>query len=220
MPVTNVEQARFNMVQQQIRPWEVLDQRVLDVLTTTPREAFVPEPLRALAFSDLNIPLSHNQVMMPPKLEGRLLQSLNIQSGDSVLEIGTGSAYLTACLARLGGTVLSVDIHADFQQQAQSKLEAQDIGNVVLQDSDAALGWSGEQQFDVVAVTGSLPQLHQGFHRNLSIGGRLFVIVGQPPIMEALLITRVGKTEWSRKSLFDTSVPPLEHAEQPEKFVF
>ena len=216
----NVEQARFNMIQQQIRPWEVLDQRVLDILETTPREAFVPEPYRALAFSDMNIPLPHGQQMMAPKLEGRLLQSLVIRPDDSILEIGTGSGYLAACLARLGDQVVSVDIYPDFLQQAQSKLEAQGIGNVVLQESDAAVGWSGGQSFDVIAITGSLPVLHEGFHRSLAIGGRLFVVVGRPPIMEALLITRMGTAEWSRESLFETSVSTLVHAKQPEKFAF
>jgi len=220
MSTMDIEQARFNMIQQQIRPWDVLDQRVLDVLASIPRETFVPEPYRALAFSDISIPLANNQVMMPPKLEGRLLQTLDIQPLDSILEIGTGSGYLSACLARLGGQVLSVELFPDLQEQAQSNLQAQEIQNVVLQESDAALGWPGEETFDVIAVTGSLPIYPAGFWQNLSLGGRLFLIVGKPPAMEALLITRVGKGEWSRESLFETSIPALEHCEQPEKFVF
>lgn len=220
MSAVDVEKARFNMIQQQIRPWEVLDQRVLDVLERTPREEFVPEPYRALAFSDLNIPLPHDQVMMSPKLEGRLLQSLDIQPLDSVLEVGTGTGYLAACLARLADRVLSVDIYPDLQEQARANIEAQRIQNVTLQESDAALGWSGEETFDVIAVTGSLPKYHQGFLGNLSPGGRLFLITGRPPAMEALLITRMGNGESSRESLFETSIPALEHCKQPESFVF
>lgn len=220
MEQMNLEQARFNMIEQQIRPWDVLDDRVLEVLSATPREDFVPEKYRALAFSDISIPLPHDQVMMPPKLEGRLLQSLELQSTDSILEIGTGSAYLTAGLARLGERVHSIELYEDFIDAARDKLAQHDIHNVTLEAGDAAAGWSGGQTFDAIAVTGSLPTLHQGFHKLLNPGGRLFVIVGQPPVMQALLITRVGEQEWNHESLFETSIPPLVNAPQPESFVF
>ncbi len=220
MNAMNMEQARFNMIEQQIRPWDVLDDQVLDTLSQTPRETFVPERYQALAFSDLSIPLAHGQAMMPPKLEGKLLQSLTIHSTDSILEIGTGSGYLTACLARLGKQVVSVDLYDDFVEQARDKLEQQGIKNVTFEVGDAAAGWKSDNGFDVIAVTGSLPVLHQGFHTLLNPGGRLFVITGNPPIMQALLITRVGNTEWNQESLFETSIPPLVNASEPDKFNF
>lgn len=220
MNALNFEQARFNMIEQQIRPWDVLDDRVLKTLTDTPREDFVPEQYRALAFSDISIPIGHDQAMMAPKIEGRLLQSLSIQPADRILEIGTGSGYLTACLAQLGQTVHSVDLFEDFIDNAREKLQAHGIDNCTLDVQDAANGWNDNDPFDVIAVTGSLPVLHQGFHNNLNIGGRLFVIVGKPPIMQALLITRAGPAEWTQDSLFETSVPALLHARQPEAFSF
>lgn len=220
MTTMNLEQARFNMVEQQIRTWDVLDDRILDVLSDTPREDFVAEQYRALAFIDISVPLAHDQVMMPPKLEGRLLQSLLIQPGDEILEIGTGSAYLTACLAKLGSRVQSVDLYEDFTTRAGERLKQHGIGNVTLATGDAAAGWASATGFDAIAVTGSLPVLHEGFHTLLRPGGRLFVIVGKPPIMQALLITRVDESEWNQESLFETSVPALVNAPEPEVFRF
>lgn len=219
MTQIDIEQARFNMIEQQVRPWDVLDQRVLDVMSATPREDFVPERYRSLAFADINIPLGHDQVMMAPKTEGRLLQVLDVQAGDSVLEIGTGSGYLTACLSRLGNHVTSVEIFPEFREAAAAKLAAHGFRNVTLRDADAANGIGSDSRYDVIAVTGSLPLLHRQFHDNLAIGGRLFVIAGMPPVMEALLITRIDERNWSRESLFETSLPPLLHAEQPQQFV-
>ena len=219
MTQIDIEQARFNMIEQQVRPWDVLDQRVLDVMSATPREDFVPEKYRSLAFADINIPLGHDQVMMAPKTEGRLLQVLDVQAGDSVLEIGTGSGYLTACLSRLGNHVTSVEIFPEFREAAAAKLAAHGFRNVTLRDADAANGIGSDTRYDVIAVTGSLPLLHRQFHDNLSIGGRLFVIAGMPPVMEALLITRIDERNWSRESLFETSLPPLLHAEQPQQFI-
>lgn len=213
--------ARYNMIEQQIRPWDVLDQRVLDVLTATPREAFVPEKYQStLAFSDICIPLEHGEFMMSPKLEGRLLQTLDLQPTDKVLEIGTGSGFLTACLAQLAQQIVSVDLYADFKYATERKLAGQAITNVELKVDDAAQGYGADGQFDVIALTGSLPELHQGFHRSLAIGGRLFVIVGQPPMMEALLITRVGAEQWAQESVFDTMIPPLLNAATPAPFRF
>ncbi len=216
----NIEQARFNMIEQQIRPWDVLDDRVLSTLSSTPREHFVPEEYRELAFSDISVPLGHNQAMMPPKLEGKLLQALTIDSTDRILEVGTGSGYLTACLAKLGDTVLSVDLYDDFIEQARTKLEQQGVTNVTLVQGDAAAGWQSESGFDVIAITGSLPVLHRGFHKLLKRGGRLFVIAGQPPVMQAMLVTRVGDQEWNQESLFETSLPALLNAPRPEAFRF
>jgi protein-L-isoaspartate(D-aspartate) O-methyltransferase len=216
----NIEQARFNMIEQQIRPWDVLDDTILSTLSATPREDFVPEQYRSLAFSDISIPLAHDQHMLAPKLEGKLLQSLAITPDDAILEIGTGSAYLTACLARLGRSVHSVDLYATFTVQAKTRLAAHRIDNVSLETADAATGLPTEQRFDAIAVCGSLPVLHQGFHSLLKPGGRLFVVVGRPPIMQALLITRSGAQEWRQESLFETSLPALINAPQPTIFSF
>lgn len=218
---TDLERARFNMIEQQIRPWDVLDQRVLDVIAAVPREDFVPEQYRStLAFSDISLPLGHDQYMLPPKVQGRLLQSLALQPGDTVLEVGTGSGYLTACLARLAGRVFSVDIVPEFKNAAERRLAGLGSRNVELAVADAAAGWDTEDAFDAIAVTGSLPLLHRGFHRALRTGGRLFVVVGTPPIMEALLITRIGADQWAQESLFDTLIPPLINAAAPPRFRF
>jgi protein-L-isoaspartate(D-aspartate) O-methyltransferase len=220
MNALNIDQARFNMIEQQVRPWDVLDDRVLRTLTEVPREEFVPERYRSLAFSDLSIPLDHGQAMMAPKIEGKLLQALAVREGDRVLEIGTGSGYLTACLAHMGGKVHSVDIFESFIQEARPKLETACKGRFTLETRDAAAGWDQAGAFDAIAVTGSLPVLHRGFHEALAVGGRLFVVVGRPPVMQALLITRTADAEWTQQSLFETSLPALVNAEQPDAFRF
>ncbi len=220
MNQASIEQARFNMIEQQVRPWDVLDPKVLDTMNTVPREQFVPERYRSLAFADTSIPLGHDEVMMPPKLEGRLLQALAITPTDRILEIGTGSGYLTACLARLGQHVTSYDIHADFTAAAGEALRAQSIDNVSLVTADVASGIDSDERFDVIAVTGSIPVLQRQFFDNLAIGGRLFVISGELPIMEACLITRVDETNWARESLLETCMPPLQNAAQPQEFIF
>ncbi len=216
----NFEQARYNMVEQQIRTWEVLDSRVLDLLLTVPREDFVPERFRKLAFSDICIPLGQGEVMMPPKVEARLLQALELQPTDKILEIGTGSGYLTALLARLGKHVLSVEIEPEFTRAAEAKLATHGIGNVKLEVGDGVYGWEREAPYDAIAVTGSVPLLTDHFQRQLAIGGRLFVIVGASPVMEARLITRMDDHEWIQESLFETDLPPLRGAPCPQKFVF
>jgi len=220
MKQTEIEQARFNMIEQQIRPWDVLDQQVLDTMNTIPREDFVPERYRSLAFADTNIPLGHEQVMMAPKLEGRLLQALAIAPTDRILEIGTGSGYLTACLAGLGQHVTSFDIMPDFTAAAGDVLQGRETSNVALHTADVANGIDSDERYDAIAVTGSLPLLQQQFHNNLSIGGRLFVITGQLPIMEACLITRVDEHNWSRESLLETCMPPLLNASAAQDFIF
>ena len=220
MNALNFEQARFNMIEQQVRPWDVLDDRVLKALAEVPRERFAPERYRSLAFSDLSIPLDHGQAMMAPKVEGRLLQALNVVPGDRVLEIGTGSGYLTACLAHLGGQVHSVDIFESFVQEAGARLEPGYAGRFTLETRDAAAGWDPPAAFDAIAVTGSLPVLHRGFHEALALGGRLFVVVGKPPVMQALLITRTGGSAWTQDSLLETSLPALVNAPQPDAFRF
>ena len=220
MNQSEIEQARFNMIEQQIRTWDVLDQRVLDVMKSVPREQFVPEHYRSLAFADTNIPLGHDQVMMAPKLEGRLLQALAIKPDDKILEIGTGSGYLTACLASLGQHVTSFDIMPDFTAAAGDALQVREISNISLHTADVANGIDSDERFDAIAVTGSLPVLQQQFHNNLAIGGRLFVISGELPIMEASLITRIDEHNWARESLFETCIPALLNANSTQDFVF
>lgn len=212
------EQARLNMIEQQIRPWEVLDQRVLDAMAATPREDFVPGRYRMLAFADIAIALGHGEVMMPPKLEGRLLQALSLAPTDSVLEIGTGSGYLTALLARLARRVVSVDIYADFVGEARDKLAAHGVNNVELAVGDARLGWPAAGRCDAIAVTGSLPEVPHELLSQLQPGGRLFVVVGAPPAMQARLVTRLSETKWASETLFETELPPLVGAEPKVRF--
>jgi protein-L-isoaspartate(D-aspartate) O-methyltransferase len=216
----NIEQARYNMIEQQIRPWDVLDYRVLDVLKNTPRERFVPKEYANLAFTDTEIPLGHGRVTLEPKMEGRILQELAIKPTDSILEIGTGSGYLTACLAKLGSDVVTVELHPDLSQHAQQQVAGQGLENVQFRIADAAEGWSGDGNFDVIVITGSLPVMQESFKKQLNIGGRMFVVVGEAPIMEALLITRTGDNDWEIRSLFETSIPALENAVRPQKFTF
>jgi protein-L-isoaspartate(D-aspartate) O-methyltransferase len=212
MPDLDFERARFNMVEQQIRTWEVLNDRVLNVLRDVPREKFVPAQYRQLAFADLSIPLPHDQVMLEPKIEARILQAVDPQPSEQVLHIGTGSGYLAACLAHMAAHVTSVDIFPDFKDMAQKNLAEQGIANVTLETGDAARGWNDGRRYDVVVVGASLPELHRGFHESLNVGGRLFLIVGKPPIMEALLITRIAEDQWAHESLFETSTPALINA--------
>lgn len=216
----NIEQARANMITQQIRAWEVSDQLVLDVVASTPREHFVPAAYRKLAFADMNVPLGHDQVMLTPKEEARIIQSLKIQAGEHLLEVGTGSAYMTALLAKLGQHVVSVDIFPEFIQAAQEKLTMLDISNVTLQVGDAARGWSRQQLYNVIVITGSLPFLPEDFRHSLEVGGRLFAIIGQAPTMEAVLFKRLTLEEWSEEKLFETVVPSLLNATTSSKFVF
>jgi protein-L-isoaspartate(D-aspartate) O-methyltransferase len=218
MSQLDIEQARFNMIEQQVRPWDVLDQRVLDVMSATPREAFVPPNYRSLAFADINIPLGHDQVMMEPKMEGRLLQVLDIKENDSILEIGTGSGYLTACLARLGNHVTSIEIFPELREAAATRLNGQGARNVTLKDGDAANGIGADTRYDAIAVTGSIPVPGKQFHDNLTLGGRLFLITGTPPVMQAALITRIDEANWSQESLFETSLPPLVNATEAPRF--
>lgn len=211
--------AREQMIDQQIRAWDVLQPRVLRILGEVPREHFVPEAYTRLAFADTEIPLPHGENMMAPKVEGRLLQALEIEPGDRILEVGTGSGFLTACLARLGEHVVSIDCHSDFIAQAADKLREIDIMNVELNTMDATRELpSGE--FDAIAVTGSLPELDPRFPQALAPDGRLFVVVGDAPAMEALLITRTGDSEWSRESLFETVLRRLRNADRPPQFSF
>ena len=214
----NFEQARLNMIEQQIRTWEVLDQNVLDLIAQVHREDFVPEEFRLLAFADVQLPLKHSQVTMTPKSEARLLQSLDIHNTDSILEIGTGCAYLTALLAHSGQHVTSVDIFPEFTREAGNKLKQHNINNVTLETGDGIKGWNKNKPYDVIAVTGSIPVPDRSFQEQLAPGGRLFIIVGKSPVMDALLITRVGDNEWTSESIFETDIPALIGVTEPETF--
>ena len=214
------EQARYNMVEQQIRPWDVLDQGVLDLLFKVRREDFVPEAHRSLAFVDMEIPLGHGEFMWTPKLEARVLQELDIRRNDRVLEVGTGSGYLTALLAAEAAEVVSVDIQPDFTAAAGQKLRAHGIGNVELHTGDAATDWDDEDSFDVIVLTGSTPLLSDALVRRLRTGGRLFAVVGEAPVMQAQLVTCNAPGAYRSVTLFETCVKALVNAPHPAAFVF
>jgi protein-L-isoaspartate(D-aspartate) O-methyltransferase len=216
----DIEQARFNMVEQQIRPWEVLDQRVLDLLWAIKREEYVPEKYRALAFVDMQIPLGFGEVMLAPKLEARIVQELGLTKQDRILEVGTGSGYMTALLATLGQHVVSVEIVAELAALGAANLKAYGVANVTLEVGDAARGWAKCEPYDVIVLTGSTPILPQAFIESLKPGGRLFAIVGEPPVMKAALYNRAAQGGYSSIELFETVVPPLRNALQRERFVF
>lgn len=213
----NLERARTQMLEQQVRAWEVLDPRVLDAMAQVPREEFVPPRYRGVAFADANIPLGHGQVMMIPQVEGRLLQSLALESHDRVLEVGTGSGFLAACLGQLAAEVTSIEILPDLSTAAGDVLGRLAVPNVRLEVGDVFLGLPGHG-YDAIAVTGSLPLYDSRFEQALAPGGRLFVIVGRPPVMEAILVTRATEDAWSRESLFETVIPPLRGALAPSAF--
>ncbi|HZD53406.1 MAG TPA: protein-L-isoaspartate O-methyltransferase [Woeseiaceae bacterium] len=216
---TNTEFARTQMVAQQVRAWEVFDPRVLDVLGGVPREHFVPPAYRSLAFAETSIPLGHGQFMMPPSLEGRLLQALDPTPADQVLEIGTGSGFLSACLSKLARSVVSVELFSDLSDTAAAKLAALDIGNVTLLTIDATRELP-EGRFDAIAVTASLPLFDMRFFEVLNPGGRLFVIIGSPPVMEAQLVVRGDDGRPRVTSLFETNVLPLVNAPSLPAFRF
>ena len=214
----DVELARSKMLGQQIRSQEVFDHRVLDVLAAVPRERFVPERFRNMAFAEVQLPLDHGEHMMEPRAEGRLLQALAVRATDRVLEVGTGSGFLTACLARLGASVESFDIHGELTERARARLELQGIRNATLATRDLCRLPADLGRYEAIAVTGALPALDPSFQRHLSVGGRLFVVVGAPPAMEALLVTRVGEDAFTRQSLFETELDYLRNAQAPSRF--
>ncbi len=215
----DIEQARFNMIEQQIRPWEVLDATVLDVLRKVPREHFVPEDYRDLAFADIQIPIGHGEVMMEPKVEARMVQELELDGQCKVLEIGTGSGYVSALLASMAQSVVSVEIYKDLSNRAAERLAAFGIGNVILESGDASQGWPSAGGFDAILLTGSVPDIPRPFIDSLKPGGRLVAVVGTEPVMEAVRLTREGDGV-VRTSLFDTLLPPLVNASAPRQFVF
>lgn len=223
MTALNFEQARFNMVEQQIRTWHVLDKDILALFLRLPREDFVPAKYKEHAFTDMSIPLDPveglPQVMMPPKLEAYMLQALKLTSNEKVLEIGTGTGYVTALLASMAGHVVTVDISSETQKNAAANLAKHHISNVSYETGDGSHGWDTKNTYDVIVLTGSLPVLPDQFQSQLNVGGRLFVIVGDAPAMDVLLITRSSEKEWSHEVLIETNLPALNNAIQPERFV-
>lgn len=216
----NVEQARFNMIEQQIRPCEVFDARILELLKHVRREHFVPADKRELAFADMEIPLGYGAFMWQPKLEARVVQELRVSRNDSVLEVGTGSGYLTALLSAVAGHVISVEIVPQLSAAARQNLATMRRDNITLEVGDASHGWGGSASYDVIVLTGSTPVLPEEFQNSLNVGGRLFAVVGDAPVMQAKLITCIAPGAFETVNLMETCIAPLENAQQPIRFVF
>ncbi len=215
----NTEFARLQMVNQQVRGWNVYDEDVLAMLKALPRERFVPQGYESLAFADMEIAIGHGERMMTPTIEGRLLQALSLDGDEKVLEIGTGSGFMTACLASLAAEVTSIDIHADFLSAAEAKLAACELHNVELIEMDA-MRELPDGGFDAIAVTGSIQTFDPRFVEALNPDGHLFVVVGEAPAMEARLIERTDGNDWHTVSLFETTLAPLVHGALPPQFSF
>jgi len=215
----DIEAARQQMIDQQVRSWDVLDTRVLDTLRRVRREVFVPEALRGAAFADAPMPLPCGQVLLPAKFHGKILQSVAVERGDTALEVGTGSGYLAACLADLGAETTALELHPELAELARANLRAAGFPGVRVVEADAT-SWQPTERYDIVVITSALPDYDARYEQWLKVGGRLFVIVGQGEPMQALLVTRTGGAEFTRTELFETAVAPLEHASRPSKFVF
>jgi protein-L-isoaspartate(D-aspartate) O-methyltransferase len=214
-----LEAARQQMIHQQVRAWEVLDNAVLEVLSQVKREDFVPPAFRHVAFADAPVPLGHGQCMLPPKLDGKILQALAVQPTDQILDVGTGSGFLAACLGRLGAHVRSLEIYPDLADAARTNLHNAAANNVAVEVMDG-LSLTEEARYDVIAVTGSMPVYDERFQKALKIGGRLFVVIGVGPVMEAFKVVRTGNAEFAREPLFETVIEPLVNAVRPSAFVF
>jgi len=213
------DEARFNMIEQQIRPWSVLDDTVLTTMGGIPRDIFVPDSLKSLAYADIEIPLAHGESMMFPRVEGRMLQELEIGINDECLEVGTGSGYVTACLANMSKHVESVDIYDDFLESASKALDEVNISNVELLNRDALTSLNLRKKYDVIAVTGSIPEYLPMFEKLLNPEGRLFVVVGSEQVAHAMKTVRSGN-KFIRTSLFETELKPLVGAEKKRTFSF
>ena len=216
----NIEQARFNMIEQQIRPWDVLDQSVLSLLAVVKREDFVPAAQKALAFVDTEVPLPGAQCMLAPKVEARLLQELAVQKHESVLEIGTGSGHMAALLGHKAQQVHSLEIDAELAQMARANLRRAGVVNVNVLNVDGAQGLAAEAPFDVIVLSGSVAEVPAELLAQLKLGGRLVAIVGQLPIMRATLFTHSSPNDFSRVELFDTVAPRLRGFDEPSRFRF
>ncbi|MFM2409059.1 MAG: hypothetical protein RL358_1801 [Pseudomonadota bacterium] len=217
--MNDMEQLRFNMIEQQIRPCDVLEMRILELLKQVKREHFVPAAQRNLAFFDMDIPLGFNTAMWQPKLEARVVQELHVTKADRVLEVGTGSGYLTALLASLAAHVTSVEIVPELHVLAQQNLAAHHFENITLAVGDGSQGW-GNEQYDVIVLTASTPVLPTAFQNSLKVGGRMFAIVGDAPVMYAKLITCMAEGVFESVTIMESNVAPLQNAQQPKRFVF
>jgi protein-L-isoaspartate(D-aspartate) O-methyltransferase len=216
----NLEQARFNMIEQQIRPWDVLDTEVLHLLSVVKREDFVPLAHKALAFVDMEIPLGHGQVMLAPRVEARMLQDAAVQKHEKVLEIGSGSGYMTALLAHRAQRVISLEINPELAAMARTNLQKAGIHNAEVRNVDGSIGAPVEGPFDVIVLCGSVAELPQNLLSNLKIGGRLIAIVGNEPIMRETLVTRTGEADFTSSQPWDTVVPRLLNFPEPSHFKF
>lgn len=218
--MTELEQAHSNMVNQQVRPSDVLDTRVLAAMSAVPRALFVDPELASLAYADTALPIGEGQSMLSPVLEGRLLQALQLQPDETVLEIGTGSGYFTALLAKLAGQVISVDIFPSLSEQAQARLTALAINNVSLHVGDAAKSWPLPDRIDAIIITAAFVSVPEAYLHSLKVGGRLLAVVGKAPAMSVQLIERIGEWDWRTTELFETVIPPVIHAEPKATFEF
>jgi protein-L-isoaspartate(D-aspartate) O-methyltransferase len=216
----NIEQARFNMVEQQIRPWNVLDLSVLELLSTVKREAFVPAAFKDLAFADIELPLGHGQCMLAPRLEARLLQDLGVQPHENVLEIGTGSGYMTALLAHRALKVTSLELSSDLVNTARTNLRNTGVQNVEVKQADGALLTEADGSFDVIVLSGSVTEVPQALLQMLKVGGRLAAVVGNEPVMCATFITRTSTTDFRTTQPWDCDAPRLQNFPEPSKFQF
>lgn len=216
----NFEQARFNMVEQQVRPWEVLDFGVLDLLMSVRREEFVPEAYKSLALSEAEIPLGHGGSMLVPVIEGKILQAVQVKRSDKVLEVGAGSGYFAALLAAKADWVRTVDIEPALVNMAHDNLKRYGVENVIVEEGDAVRGWASSAPYDLIVVSGGVPQIADSLLEQVKVGGRLFAFVGEAPLMTATLVTRVSESQFRTESLFENLVPTLRNAPQKSHFTF
>jgi protein-L-isoaspartate(D-aspartate) O-methyltransferase len=214
------ERARFNMVEQQVRPWEVLDQDVLESMMTVKREEFVPAQFRSLSFSEAEIPIGCGQIMLSPVIEGKILQAVQVKKTDSVLEIGAGSGYFAALLASHADWVRTIEIEPELAALAGANLKKAGIENVIVEEGDGSEGWAARGPYDVIVVSAGMPMLPQAFKDQLNVGGRLLVFIGEAPMMVARLVTCLGEGKFETVDLFENVVPPLKNAKRVESFRF
>jgi protein-L-isoaspartate(D-aspartate) O-methyltransferase len=216
----DMEQARFNMIEQQIRPWEVLDPEVLDALAAVKREDFVPAPYQLLAFADIELPIGNGQTMLQPRIEARILQELAVKNTDIVLEVGGGSGYMAALLASKAEYVYSVEIDPTLAETARSNLQRAGVVNVSIETGDASAGWPAQGPYDVIVVSGSLSEAPEELLQQLKVGGRLAAFIGDPPVMQARLTTRSDEKAFNTINLFETLITPLNTSKRRQRFVF